>query len=51
MPWINANNYDESMKALSTSAAQILMGHLEINGFEMYKGQYGRRWMGQRIIS
>ena len=40
MPWINANNYDKSIKALSKSKADILMGHLEVNGFEMHRGQF-----------
>ena len=39
MPWINSGNYDSSMQALSKSRADLLMGHLEINGFEMHKGQ------------
>ena len=39
MPWINANNYDKSIKALSKAKADILMGHLEVNGFEMHRGQ------------
>ena len=39
MPWINSNNYADSMEALETSNADIIMGHLEIDGFEMHKGQ------------
>ena len=38
IPWINSGNYTESMSALSKSQSQIVMGHLEVNGFEMYKG-------------
>ena len=39
MPWINANNYDKSIKILNTAKSDIIMGHLGISGFEMYSGQ------------
>lgn len=35
LPWINANNHDLSMKALKSSKADTIMGHLEVNGFAM----------------
>ena len=37
-PWICASNYDATMNAFNDTKAQILMGHFEINGFEMMKG-------------
>lgn len=38
LPWICSGNYDESMRFIDETHAQVLFGHLEINGFEMYKG-------------
>jgi hypothetical protein len=38
LPWVCTGNYEESMKFLSDTNAQVLFGHLEIQGFEMYKG-------------
>jgi len=38
VPWINADNMNHTMKMLKQSDAQIVMGHLELNGFEMQKG-------------
>ena len=38
VPWINADNMSHTTKMLKTSYAQIVMGHLELNGFEMQKG-------------
>ena len=39
VPWINANNYDKTIKLLKESTSNIIMGHLEINGFAMNAGQ------------
>ena len=39
VPWINSNNYDLTLKNLKEARSDIIMGHLEINGFEMHRGQ------------
>jgi hypothetical protein len=38
VPWICKDNYDESWERIQNSKSQIVMGHLELNGFQMYKG-------------
>jgi DNA repair exonuclease SbcCD nuclease subunit len=39
MPWINPQNYTYSLGMIDETKAKICMGHLEIKGFQMYKGQ------------
>jgi hypothetical protein len=38
MPWICSGNYQNCMDAIEKTDAQVLFGHLELAGFEMYKG-------------
>lgn len=38
IPWICADNYDESMKLIKNTAAPVCLGHFEIKGFAMYRG-------------
>ena len=40
VPWINADNMSHTTNLLKKSDAQVCMGHLELNGFEMQKGMY-----------
>ena len=40
MPWICSENFDQCMKVLRNTSSQVLMGHLELQGFLMQKGVY-----------
>ena len=39
MPWICTDNYKECMEAIDESDADICFAHLELNGYQMWKGQ------------
>ena len=39
VPWICADNQNDIMNQLNDTKAQIIMGHFEITGYEMMKGQ------------
>lgn len=38
LPWICADNYQESMKIIKEEATNLCFGHLELSGFEMHRG-------------
>ena len=49
-PWICQQNYESSMKAFHDTKAQILMGHFEITGYEMMKGQLCDHGLDKKIF-
>lgn len=38
IPWICPDNFEETMELIKATDAQVAFGHLEIAGFEMYRG-------------
>lgn len=40
MPWIAPDNIDESIFTIKNTKSQIMIGHLQIAGFEMHAGSY-----------
>jgi DNA repair exonuclease SbcCD nuclease subunit len=50
VPWICDENYEESIKAIKNSTAEVCMGHLEIKGFEMQKGMINEQGLDKSIF-
>jgi DNA repair exonuclease SbcCD nuclease subunit len=46
VPWINNENYAQSMRFVETCNADWLAAHLELNGFELMKGVINTHGMG-----
>ena len=38
IPWINMTNYADTMDFIKTCSVDVVAGHFEFGGFEMYKG-------------
>lgn len=38
LPWVNKENYDESVVFLKNAPAPILIGHLELSGYDVMRG-------------
>lgn len=51
MPWICADNFDDAMNLIDTSTASVLMGHLELSGFEMHRGAVHNGGMTSELFS
>lgn len=45
IPWICDDTYEKTMKMIKSSTCPVLMGHLEIKGFEMYRGHTAEHGM------
>jgi len=38
VPWVNQENESETLDAIRNTTAEILLGHIEIKGFQMHRG-------------
>lgn len=51
IPWINDDNAEMAFKMIDESKAQILLGHLELQGFQMHKGVSNQDGMDPSMFS
>jgi DNA repair exonuclease SbcCD nuclease subunit len=51
MPWITKDNEQNAYYAINNTSASIMMGHLELEGFEFYKGQVSEHGQSSSIFN
>jgi predicted phosphodiesterase len=50
IPWICDTNMEDSLHHIDKSTAEIVMGHLEIKGFEMHKGHLNEQGLDKSLF-
>lgn len=50
IPWICSDNSEKSLSMISSSKSKVAMGHLDLNGFEAYKGHIQKSGMDPDIF-
>ena len=50
LPWINSENYDDSLEILKKTTSKVVMGHLEVNGFRATRGHMMETGMDVNIF-
>jgi len=51
LPWVCTNNYEQCLNHINNTRAQVLFGHLELAGFEMYRGAFHDHGMEASLFS
>lgn len=49
LPWISDDNHEHSYKLIENSKCDVVMGHLELNGFEMFKGTVSNHGVDRKV--
>ena len=50
IPWINAENFESTVKSIEVSTSTCAMGHLELNGFRAHRGHVMEDGMESKLF-
>jgi DNA repair exonuclease SbcCD nuclease subunit len=51
IPWINSANEEDTLAFIKNSESEILLGHLEVDGFSMYRGIQSHGGLSKELLS
>lgn len=51
LPWLNSQNYEKSLEFIKNCKADVLCGHLELEGFELMRGVTNKHGMSKEVFS
>ena len=50
LPWINPENYDETIEEINNTESLIALGHLELSGFKMSPGVVNEHGLSKSLV-